>query len=283
MSPDKDIYGLIGYPVAHSLSPAMHEAAFASLKINAEYRLFPLKPQELESFLRSIPKKNIRGLNVTVPYKEKVMPFLGTISREARLIQAVNTIKVTADGGLEGLNTDAPGFLKHLTVDLQFNPAGKSVALLGAGGAAKAVGAALAGSGAKNISVYDIDADKRRELIKILRDNFAAVQIKEAISVDGLNIAEAGLLVNATPVGMKEGDPLLLDAGLLHPGIFVYDLVYNIRETGLLRAAREKGCRFSNGLGMLLYQGASSFEAWTGKAAPIQIMREALRKGAGIA
>lgn len=271
------IYGILGYPARHSLSPTMHNAAFRALKINAEYRIFEKKPEELEDFLYSLSKDNIFGLNVTIPYKEKVIPFLDKISREARLIGAVNTIRLSANR-LEGFNTDGEGFLKHLTEDLNFNPKGKIIAIIGAGGAARAISVYLSKLKPKRIIIYDIDKVKLSILINHLEENFNNIELKIANSIEELNIKDSDLLVNATPIGMKESDPCLVDEKFIHKNLLVYDLIYSPVETKLLKISKEKGTYVSNGLGMLLYQGMLSFEIWTGKDAPKEIMRKALNK-----
>jgi shikimate dehydrogenase len=273
----KKIYGLIGYPVKHSLSPLMHNAAFSHLKINAEYKLFPLQPNELQDFLKNFKKNNIFGLNVTVPYKEKVMPLLDKMSKEARLIGAVNTIKASRNK-LYGFNTDGQGFLKHLTCDLKFNLKGKTIAFIGAGGAARAVSVYLSKGNPKRISVYDIDKAKAKAIVKHLKENFKNVDFRFVNSVAELNINDTDLLINATPIGMRGADHCLVDEKYIHKNLLVYDLIYNPKETKLLRLAKKKGAKVSNGLGMLLYQGALSFEIWIGKKAPIEIMRSALNE-----
>ncbi|MFA5410403.1 MAG: shikimate dehydrogenase [Candidatus Omnitrophota bacterium] len=272
------IYGVLGYPAKHSLSPLMHNAAFQALKINAEYRIFEKNPEELEGFLHSLFRENILGLNVTVPYKERIIPFLEKLSLEAELIGAVNTLRASANK-LEGFNTDGEGFLKHLTVDLGFDPGGKTIALLGAGGAAKALSVYLSKTKPKSIAIYDLDKNRLAALIKHLKESFHKIEFKSAESIEGLNIGGSDLLVNATPVGMKESDPSPVDEKFIRAGLLVYDLIYNPKETKLLKAARDKGASVSNGLGMLLYQGVASFEIWTGKKAPVEIMRQALNKG----
>lgn len=271
----KSFYGLIGYPVKHSLSPKMHNAAFSALGINAEYLLYELEENKIGSFLEKAPASSISGVNITVPYKEKVIPFLKKISAEAGLIGAVNTIKVN-DGKLEGFNTDGEGFIKHLKEDLEFNPAHRRVALIGAGGASRAVSVYLSKSGVKQLSIFDVDINRAESLIRHLRDNFSAIDYKAAATIVDLDINGADLLINATPIGMKEADPLLVDEKLIHPGQLVYDLIYNPKETKLLKAARLKGAAVSNGLGMLLYQGMVAFEIWTGKPAPKEVMQKAL-------
>ena len=277
MSPQK-VYGLIGYPVGHSLSPLMHNAAFAYLKINAQYKLFPLKESEIKVFLTSLKKENISGLNVTVPYKEKVIPFLASVSKEAELIGAVNTIKVCGDR-LEGFNTDGAGFIKHLSEDLNFNPLNKAIAIIGAGGASRAVSVFLCSNAPKAVSIFDVDKDKLSVLIDHLKANFKNVLVTAVDSISRLNIEKSDLLVNETPIGMKESDPILVDEKFIHKDLLVYDLIYNPAETKLLRLAREKGARVSNGLGMLLYQGMLAFEIWTGQIAPKEVMRKALMEG----
>lgn len=272
----KKIYGLIGYPVKHSLSPRMHNAALRALKINAEYKLFPLKENKIRSFLKDLENKNIFGLNVTVPHKEKVIPFLDKLSKEVRLIGAVNTIKRVGDK-LLGFNTDGEGFVRHLTRDLKFNPKGKAIAVVGAGGAAKAVSVYLSKSAPKKISIYDTDKPKAKNLINHLKKNFKNnTEFFYLDTLKDLDTKNIDLLINATPLGLKRSDPLPIKPEFLHKGLLVYDLIYNPKETRLLKLAKKSGTKISNGLGMLLYQGARSFEIWTGRIAPINIMRKSI-------
>jgi len=290
------IYGLLGFPVRHSLSPAMHNAAFRALNIPAEYRLFEVKPEELEGFLlnnapisdidgNSFRLTDLSGFNVTIPYKVKVLQIIGSIlgnkvNSIAALIDAVNTVKVSADN-LEAFNTDGAGFWRHLTKDLKFNLQGKKAAIIGAGGASRSVCVFLCIHKAKSISVFDVDKDKLRELVdNVLIGQFSNynIEIKAANSIDGLNIADCDLLVNATPIGMKEDDPCLVDEKFIHKDLLVYDLIYNPAETKLLKMAEKRKARVSNGLGMLLYQGAEAFEIWTGREAPVEVMRNALNQ-----
>lgn len=275
MTPSQRIFGLIGYPVKHSLSPLMHNAAFKALNLDASYELFELKPQELEAFFKTLPQKNISGLNVTIPYKEQVLPFLDKIAEQAELIGAVNTIAVSTDK-LEGFNTDGDGFLRHLKDDLGFDPEGKNISVIGAGGAGKAVTVTLSKAGARSIFIYDIEKSKSEKLISHLKENFSNVEFKQADSIEGLDIKGSGLLVNATPIGMRESDPLIISPEFISKGLLVYDLIYNPKETKLLKLAKERGALVSNGLGMLLCQGALSFEIWTGEKAPKDVMRKAL-------
>jgi len=269
------VYGLIGYPVKHSLSPAMHNAAFKALGIDAHYELFEVKPQDLNSFLDSLSSKEIYGLNVTIPHKENVLDFV-KFDREsffARQIKAVNTI-VKKDKIWFGYNTDAPGFIRHLKENI--DPRDKRVAVLGAGGAGKAVSYAVANSKSKEIRVFDIDKDKAKNLVDLIGNLFKGLNIKFVNSIVDLDILNKDILINSTPVGMKETDPCLVNKEMLHKDLLVYDVIYNPAETKLLSLAKKVGAKVCNGLGMLLYQGMLSFEIWTGKKAPQEVMWKAL-------
>ncbi|MEW6100695.1 MAG: shikimate dehydrogenase [Candidatus Omnitrophota bacterium] len=272
------IYGVLGYPVKHSFSPAMHNAALRTLKINAEYKLFEIPPVELDSFLQSLDEKNIYGLNITVPYKEKVFGFVSIPQDYSYLkeIGAINTIVKKGSSWL-GFNTDILGFEKHLREN--FEPAGKRCAILGAGGACRAVAYVLAKSKAREIAIFDIDNNKAVNISNMIRNIFPEFKIMVTNNVAGLEIKEKDLLVNATPVGLKESDPSLVSPEMLRKDLFVYDLIYNPAETKLLSLAKQTGAKTSNGLGMLLYQGAASFELWMAKKAPVEIMRKALQEG----
>jgi shikimate dehydrogenase len=274
---NKKIYGVLGFPVRHSLSPAMHNAAFKALNINAEYKLFEIKPQELTPFLNSLKQKDIIGLNVTIPYKEKITAYLNNISEDAKLIGAVNTVKLTSQG-LDGFNTDGEGFLKHLTEDLMFAPKDKVISIIGAGGASRAISVYLGRAGVARLNIYDLDKARLSALVKSLKDNFKNIDIRQASSIGELNIKNCDLLINATPVGMKLADPCLVNATAIRQHLLVYDLIYNPKETKLLKLAKENGARTSNGLGMLLYQGMAAFAIWTGRRPPKEVMQKALEE-----
>ena len=280
-------YGLIGHPVEHSLSPAMQNAAFAAAKIDAEYKLFNVAPDNLEVFLRDLVKNNIAGANVTIPHKVKAKEYIeknGVLDKYAERLGAVNTIKVE-DGKLKGFNTDGPGFYRSLVEDLKFEPEGKTVFVLGAGGAARAIIMYL-GNGPKKIYVDDIEACMTEEIKKHYEkyyDRHKLEVVKKGAVKDALNSAD--LLIQATPIGMDSRDPPPIDIELLHPGLRVYDLVYNNPMTKLVEGATKKKLHATTGLGMLLYQGAMAFELWTGKKAPVDVMKKALKgalKAAGV-
>jgi shikimate dehydrogenase len=269
------VYGIIGWPLGHSLSPQMHNAAFKASGIDAEYKLFPLKPEYFDRFLARLANSGISGLNVTVPYKEKVLDFveLDKESLHLRVIKAVNTMSFF-DGLWWGYNTDIPGFSRHLQE--HFSPVNKRAAILGAGGASRAVAYVLAKEKAAAIDIFDIDKTKSAGIAAMIKSLFPGFNIRAVDSVEKLGIGEKDLLVNATPIGLKGSDPQIVKEELLHEGLFVYDLIYNPAETALLASAKKAGARCSNGLGMLLYQGALSFKIWTGRKAPEEVMRKAL-------
>jgi shikimate dehydrogenase len=271
------IFGVLGFPVKHSFSPAMHNAAFRHLKIKASYKKFEVSPENLSIFLRSLADKNIFGLNVTIPHKERILNYLtGYKSSAADEIGAVNTVLVDKGLRLKGYNTDYLGFSRHLS-ELKLRP--KRIAVIGAGGAAKAVCFALAKKGAQEISIYDIDRYKSISLMQRFQDGFPECRLIAVDRIEGLVLKDKDLLVNASPVGMNPHDLCLITLAMLPQGIFVYDLIYNPAQTRLLQLASQKGLKYANGLGMLLYQGVESFNLWMKpKKAPVAIMSAALKQ-----
>ncbi len=266
------ITGIFGYPVEHTLSPFMHNAGFKHLGLNFVYIPFCVRPEDLDKAVLSLRALNIVGINVTVPHKEKIMNYLDNIDSSAQKIGAVNTV-VNRNGKLYGYNTDAYGFLKSLKKYI--NPKGKKVALIGCGGAGKAISVSLVLNGIKEIFLYDIDTKKSNDISK---NTFSFANnvyvIKDYKSLEKV-VKTADILVNATTVGMEPGDKSLIPSSWLNRKTFVYDIIYNCK-TELLKVAEKVGCRCVGGLEMLLYQGAKSFELWTNKKAPFEIMKKAL-------
>ena len=272
------LFGLLGYPVIHSYSAIMHNAAFEELGIDARYDLFEIDPNRLEEGFKEKLAAGVHGFNVTIPHKERIIPFLDEIDEEVRLIGAVNTIKVQDDGTTKGFNTDGHGFIMHLEEAIGFEPQGKNVSILGAGGAAKAISVQLAMSGAKTILIYDADEKKCEELKIRLKNNFIQCDVRQVKDANALLSSEKpDLLINATPVGMKNDDPFIFDAEYFHKKMIVYDLIYNPTQTSLLIEAKARGCAAFNGLGMLLYQGVLAFKLWMDVDAPVESMDRALR------
>jgi shikimate dehydrogenase len=269
------IFGIFGHPVEHTFSPGMHNAAFKKLDMDACYVPFGVAPENLGSAVQSINALGLCGLNITVPHKEKVIPYLDELSEEARLIHAVNTIEVT-DGKLIGHNTDGRGFLRSLRELAKYDPRGKTFLFIGSGGAARAVAFSLALAGAKKITFRDIDMMKAAALAHDIQSKLNVEA--EAISGDTLSssASEADCLINATPLGLKKTDPLPIQNNLILKKHLIVDLVYNPPDTPLLKSAKARGAKVLPGLGMLLYQGVIAFEIWTGKKAPSLAMKNAL-------
>jgi shikimate dehydrogenase len=250
------ITGLFGHPVEHTLSPAMHNAAFSHLGLDYCYLPFVVRPESLGKAVDSVRALNLAGVNVTVPHKEAVIRFLDEVNEEASFIGAVNTV-VNREGRLTGYNTDGRGFMRSLEEN-GIEISGKRLLIVGAGGASRAIGYYLSEK-AKSLSIHDIDKNKLSRLVSDLS------QIRK-------NVTEATALA-----GLDEFDIFVNAVSGLSSDQTVCDLIY--KKTALLEAAAEKGCRTMDGLGMLLWQGVLAFELWTSVFPPVDIMREALQKG----
>ena len=260
------IYGIIGNPVAHSLSPKMHNAAFMHLKVNATYKLFPLADkEELKLFMEDLKEKEnpIFGLNVTVPYKEDVLPYIDVTDPLSEKIGAVNTLVISHERRIMGYNTDGPGFLTHL-IDQGFDPRNKRIAILGAGGTTRAILSILCLLQERPtvVKLYNRTKAKAQAIIDDIGSRIDTSIIEVVDDIDDLNIEIADLLINTTTVGMKTDDPMLVGADSLHSNLFVYDVIYAPIETALLKTAKAKGAKTANGLGMLYYQGVLAFQHW---------------------
>jgi len=270
------VCGVIGDPIEHTMSPVMHNAAFSKLGLDYVYVAFRVKSRELAGAIEGMRALNIRGLNVTIPHKVSIIPLLDDLDPLAGKIGAVNTI-VNRDGVLTGYNTDASGFLQAL-LDKGFDPKGEKVAILGAGGAARAISFILAERGANLVILNRLEElDWAEELAARISSVFGkeirALELTEANLRTVLDKAE--LLANATSVGMSPNTNLTpVPAELLHPGPIVFDIVYNPIKTRLATEAAQAGCQTVMGLDMLVWQGALAFEMWTGKQAPVDLMKK---------
>jgi shikimate dehydrogenase len=274
--------GLIGYPVAHSLSPQMHHAGFEALGVEARYELWETPAGELEARVRSLRAPEMLGANVTIPHKEAVLPWLDECDPQAERIGAVNTI-VNRNGRLLGYNTDAPGFLRALREHMGpgFDPRGKQVVLLGNGGAARGAAIALLDSAVGTLTVLARNEAHTEALLEHLRGRSSETPCLRGARFDTPEarraLSEADVVVNTTSVGLKPGDEtLLIDVELVPRSALVMDMIFNPPRTPLLRAAEVRGCSVLNGLSMLLYQGTLAFELWMGRPAPEDAMRAAL-------
>lgn len=275
------LVGIIGWPVSHSFSPAIHNAAFADLGLNWAYVPLPVPPEQVETAVRGLPALGFRGVNVTVPHKKAVIPFLDEIEAGAKAIGAVNTIVVGEDGRLTGYNTDWSGFLADLAA-LAVPVRGRDCMVLGAGGSARAVVYALGQAGG-NVRVLARRPSQAEQLVGELRPYGAgALETRPLTELCDVAVAaNAPLIVNTTPLGMtphEENSPWPNDCPF-PIGVFVYDLVYNPRQTRLIRRVQAGGGQAANGLGMLLRQGALAFKLWTGVEPSFSVMRAALSRG----
>ena len=273
------IVGVFGAPVAHTASPAMHNAAFAALKMNWVYLPFHVKIEHLAAALRGISAMGLVGVNLTVPHKVAALDLIDEVDPEARQLGAVNTIAVQGDR-LVGYNTDGYGFVKAIQEEFDLSLEGKNVLVLGAGGAGRAIAIKCALEGARKVLVANRSLGKAENLSGEVTGKMAGVLSAIPLTSDSIRevIGDVDLLVNATSVGLREGESLELQPTLFSPHLCVYDTIYRPSETELLKDAYAGGAKCANGLSMLLHQGARSFEIWTGdKMAPVAKMREELR------
>jgi len=255
------LYGLVGFPVKHSFSPLMHNYFFEKEGINAVYLCFETLPEQVKHLKNSIISLGIKGLNVTVPYKRKVMGFLDKLDPKAELIGAVNTIKADR-GKLTGFNTDGIGFVRSLKEKAKFDIKGREAVILGSGGAAKSISVYLAEEEAGCLGLFDIKVGRAKKLAEEIKRRHKELKVKVYNSEPDIDLNDASLLVNATGLGMKKNDPLPLDPKKLGKNLLVYDLTYNPSNPVLLREAERRGCKVMNGLWMLIYQGLASLEIW---------------------
>ena len=273
------VVGVIGCPVGHSLSPIMHNAAYAAMGLAWVYVPFSVQPADLPAALAGLAALGVQGVNVTIPHKQAVIPFMTELTPAAEAVGSVNTIAFTP-AGMRGHSTDGHGFLRGLS-ERGFSVRGARAVVLGGGGAARAVVGALAGAGAAAVTVVARTPAKAAELPR-LAERMAPAHIAAAVAPwdEGVGdlLAAADLVVNATSIGMAPcgaGD-IPVSPAWLHPGLWVYDLVYTPRQTALLQAAAARGCPVIDGVAMLVYQGAEAITFWTGQPAPVAVMEAAL-------
>ena len=263
------LYGIIGNPVKHSFSPGMQTTAFQTIGINAVYLPFQITEEELPNLLDSFSLINLQGFNVTVPFKQKIIPFLSEIDPDAKLLDSVNTV-VRTKTGWKGYSTDGKGFIRSLK-DLEISLPNTSAAIVGAGGSARAIAISLVQSGVSEILIFNRTESKAHDLAKLIKQLNHEVHIK----INPIIKAPINLLINCTTVGMTDNHCPVPDNIIEHSQAIV-DIIYNPSQTSLLRKAADRGILNQNGIGMLLFQGVESFEIWTNKGAPIEIMKDTL-------
>jgi len=269
------ICGVIGDPINHSLSPIIQNAAFNALDLNFVFLAYKVKSANLEDAVNGIRALNIRGLNVTMPHKTRIIDSLDRIDLSAQIIQSVNTV-LNKEKLLFGFNTDGVGALRALKEN-GVDPKGRKVLLLGAGGAARAIAYTVAKE-ADEFVVLNRTIKSAQSLAKLLEKTIGKKVVSGSLSINDIqrNLQDSDILINATSVGMKprpQESPV--PPRLLRRDLSVMDIVYNPIETRLIKDAKSIGATTIGGVEMLIFQGAASFEIWTGKSAPVEVMKKA--------
>ena len=271
-------FAVIGYPLSHSLSKVIHEAALKSCNLEGSYDILPTEPENLVHRIKRLKVEGYNGFNVTIPHKVPITLFLSKFDTNADLIGSVNTVKITEDKNLEGSNTDIYGFVKPIPDDVKENIRDRNAVVLGTGGAARAICAGLVSLGVSTITFYSRNVIDSHAHVEILRQKFPKVknELKPYTLLDTLKGQK--ILVNTTPVGMKnflEGvSPVDFEAiKTLDDDAFVYDIVYNPVKTRLIKYAQDCNKRYVGGLDMLVYQAQKAFEIWTGQVPDAAAMK----------
>jgi shikimate dehydrogenase len=277
--------GVFGHPVAHSLSPQMQNAALEKSGFEMRYARFEIAPGELQPALELLPRLDFVGVNLTIPHKMVALDLMDDLDESARLIGAVNTVKLD-NGKLRGFNTDGKGFSRAIREEFSVDLRDLRVLVIGAGGAARAIALQCAKENCERLVIANRDLEKATQLVEKLRGFFSGPRvlgpvarlqaIAPAETALRFQIANTDLVVNATPLGLNRADAAPIPARLLAPHLMVYDTVYSSGPTAFVSSAIEAGARSANGLSMLLHQGVLAFEIWFDRAAPIEAMRKAL-------
>lgn len=271
-------FAVLGHPIGHTLSPVMHNASMQELGFDGIYLALDVHPDRLMEVLPAMQLMGFAGVNLTVPHKEIAFRGLEKLDASAELFGAANTVQFTEEG-MVGHNTDGYGFLKALEEAFGKTVADDSVFVLGCGGAGRATALQAASQGAKSLILADIDADRIQKLNDEIKGLVPSVEVIQALEKSKqIELCRAcDLIVQASPVGMKENDPSLLPLEAFDKGQRVFDLIYMYPETAFLTTARKAGAEIANGLGMLLHQGAHAFQIWTGVEPSVSAMRKALQ------
>ena len=266
------IIGLIGHPVGHSMSPIMHNAMFKALHLNYHYVAFDVQPTNLKEAIAGIRALQIKGLNVTIPHKVAILPFLDEISEEAKVIGAINTVH-NVEGRLIGYNTDGDGYIQSLLEETGASLKHKKIVLLGAGGAAKGIAYAFSKHSIGQLTIINRDLNKANQLADLVARNLPVYcsTYHEAEEI----IRQADIIVNTTSIGMfPKIEERILEKEWIQPHHLISDIIYNPLETQLLKDAKAKGAITHSGLGMFIYQGALAFKIWTGQEANPALMKK---------
>ena len=281
-SPRRKRYGVLGFPVAHSLSPGMQEAGFHALGISAEYFRVDVPPAELTEALPLLHQAGFQGWNCTLPHKEAMFALCTETDASAKEAGSVNTVLVSGSS-LRGFSTDADGWQDAVAEAWKLDLSAQRILILGCGGVGRTLAVRLAKKGCRTLVLSNRNQAKAKRLAEELRQisqttvstvPWASPELAEAVQ-------KSDLLIHATPLGLTSTDLLPIPEKCLHPRLRIYDTVYQKDYTPLVRTAREHGCEALDGLGMLLHQGARALQIWTGRPAPLPEMRSALEKAAG--
>jgi shikimate dehydrogenase len=274
-------FAVLGHPIGHTLSPIMHNSSIASLGMDAIYLAFDAPPAKLMDILKSMRDMGFGGVNLTVPLKEVAFRGVEQLDESAKIAGSVNTIEFLENGEMCGHSTDGFGFVTAIREAFDTTPAGKSIFVLGCGGAGRAVAITCAAEGAAKIILSDIDDSRAAKVAEEIKEMFPTVEVESAGSdkADWIKAAEAvELIIQATPVGMKPEDTPLLTSTAFSKDQMLFDLIYMYPKTGIMSEAAAAGAKTANGLGMLLHQGARSFKIWTGITPDTEAMRTALEQ-----
>ena len=277
LSGSSRVFGIIGHPVRHTLSPAMQNAAMQACGIDGVFVPFDVQPERLGEAVAGMRSLGIRGVNVTIPHKTGVIPYLDGLDESAEAAGAVNTIN-NEDGRLVGYNTDGNGLLRSLAEDFAFTPENSTVVIIGAGGAARGAVASICRAGARRIAIVNRSRDRAASLVAAMEGRYSDSVLTVADYGEQLTpiLREADLVVNTTSLGMNGEVIPGLELGALNRNAVVYDMVYAPPVTPMLREAERRGLRHANGLGMLAAQGELAFRIWTGMLPPLGLMKRVL-------
>lgn len=274
------IVGVLGHPVEHTASPPMHNAAFAAMRLDWCYVALDVPPDDLGTAIRGLASAGLVGLNLTVPHKMLTLRYVDSLDATARILNSANTLKFSRRNGkpyIEGFSTDGYGLLMALKEDLSFQPRGKTIAVIGCGGVGRATAIQLALAGARRLVLLNRTPSKARSVARriqqLVRDGVCRKDLE-----CGFTPVPCDLAIQATSLGLKAGDPLPASKTVLQrlqPPLLL-DMIYRPVKTPIMRVLRKCGCRTVNGLGMLLHQGVRSLEIWSGRKAPVEVMRRAL-------
>lgn len=274
-------FGLIGYPLTHSMSSVIHKAAMKDLGVDGDYEILETPPEDLVSRIKYLKTNNYNGFNITIPHKVPMVMFLDSFDEKANLAGSVNTVKIGSDLKMKGYNTDIYGFKNAISQEERLNLKDKKIAILGLGGACRGAVVALNEIGVKHINFYVRNIINTSQTVDFLRQNFPDIEFEVFQMSSARDFSDVAMLVNATPVGMKNhsADMMPIEKSVLSTldkSALVYDIIYNPVKTKFIITARELGYKTVTGVDMFIYQAQKAFEIWTGLTPKFEVMKLAL-------